>query len=582
MLKRLSVENFAIVEHADLEFAPGLSALTGQTGAGKSLLIDALGCILGQRASSDFLRRGCSEGCVEAFFVIEDSRLAERIGSILAGPIQDGELLLRRRLTASGRFPAEVNGRSVPVSLLKSIGELLVDIHGQNEHQRLISPVVQLEELDLYAGLAAKRNRFSAAWQRLREGWERLSRLRDERDLLERERDLLDHRINELSSARIRSADELDELSDRRDEAAHHQRIAETVSEVAQRLYTSEGSLASVVERLLGKLSRLEGITGDIDRWAEMLRQAKVLLAEVGLEADRHLGRIDGSPGRLEEIENRMAALRGLCRKYGPGLADCMETLEEDKARLADLESMDVRVEDAEKAAREALERTAAAGRRLSTGRAEAAAKLARAVEDHLGELGMKEARFNVELAPVGGLEKPSDVDNIGQSGLDFVEFMLMPNPGEGWSSLSRVASGGEIARTMLALKSVLAGVDRVPVLVFDEIDTDIGSRMGETVGRKLAALSKHHQVILVTHLPQIAAFADRQFTVTKARKGSRTITEVRPLTRQGRLKELAEMLRGPEKSAEALDQAEKMLSDATSRKQCQSHVAPTHGERET
>ena len=562
MLVRLTVENFAILERADLEFGSGLNALTGQTGAGKSLLIGALGCILGERASSDFLRKGCDEGLVEAFFVVEDRRLAERISEILASPLDDGELLLRRRLLSSGRFPAEANGRSAPVAALKAVGELLVDIHGQNEHQRLIRPAVQLEELDLYAGLDGERTAFEAAWRALRQRWRELQHLRREKEELEREKDFLEHRVNEIKSARITSEDELEELTAERKAASHHQEIAEAVSAVADRLYRSEGAASALVERLIAKLSRLEGISKDIDRWAGMLSEAKVLLSEVGLEADRFLSATHHSPARLEKIQDRIATLRGLCRKYGPSLADCMGTLETEQSRLDELDSIDIRIEDGGKAAKDAAG-AAAAGARLSKKRAAAAGKLSRAVEKELAELGMKEARFRVDLTDAAKLENPGDVEKVGAAGLESVEFMLMPNPGEGWAPLRKIASGGEIARAMLALKSVLAAVDRVPVLVFDEIDADVGGRMGETVGRKLAALSAHHQVVLVTHLPQIAAFAETQFTVTKAGKGGRTVTEVHTLSREGRLEELAEMLRGPEKSAEAMDQAEKMLSAA-------------------
>lgn len=566
MLVRLTVENFAILERADLEFAPGLNALTGQTGAGKSLLIDALSCILGERASSGFLRKGCDEGLVEAFFVVEDARLAARISEILGSPLDGGELLLRRRLLSSGRFPAEINGRSAPVAALKAIGELLVDIHGQNEHQRLISPAAQLEELDLYAGLERERAAFEAAWRELRQRWRELQRLRREKEELEREKEFLEHRVNEIESARIASEDELEELRAEHEAAAHHQEIAEAVSAVRDRLYSSEGSASAVVERLMAKLSRLEGISKDIDRWTGMLSEAKVLLGEVGLEAGRFLSAMDHSPARLEKIQDRIATLRGLCRKYGPTLANCVETLKSEQSRLDELGSIDIRIEDAEKAAKDATDAAAAAGAPLSKKRTAAAGKLSRAVEKHLGELGMKEARFRMDFTEAAKLETPGDVEKVGRAGLESVEFMMMPNPGEGWAPLRKIASAGEISRAMLALKSVLAAVDRVPVLVFDEIDADIGGRMGETVGRKLAALSAHHQVVLVTHLPQIAAFAEKQFTVTKAGKGARTVTEVHALSREGRLAELAEMLRGPEKSGEAMGQAEKMLSAAEAR----------------
>jgi len=566
MIVRLSIENFALLERCDIEFAPGLNALTGQTGAGKSLLIDALGSILGERTPTDLIRHGCDSGAVEAFFAVEGDGLAKALGEILGTQVENGELVLKRRLSRSGRATAEANGRSIPLTTLRAAGELLVDIHGQNEHQRLLSNAVQLESLDLFAGIEATTRRFAEAYEELRERVKDMCTVEADRANLEREKEFLEHRVKEREAAKLGPDDELDKLVARKELVANQQQVTDTVGDLHRRLYDAEDSMAAAVERLIGRLSKLHGLSKDIDRWASLLEEAKVTLAETGREAGEFLRQYTWSPGELERVDDRIATLRTLCRRYGPTIADCKKTLASEKARLQSLGSIDIRLQDARKAAQAARTAALAVWRDLAKRRHDAAGKLAKKVKAELASLGMDQADFRIDFTTLTELASPEDVDKASPAGLESVEFMLMPNPGEGWAPLRKIASGGEIARGMLALKSVLAAADRTPVLVFDEIDSDIGGRLGEAIGRKLRSLASVHQVMVVTHLPQIAAFAQRQLRVEKTTEKGRTTASVHTLSREGRVAELAEMIRGPEKAKEAFDQAEKMLKSAESR----------------
>ena len=277
MLVRLTVENFALLERCDIEFAEGFNALTGQTGAGKSLLIDALVSILGARVSVDSIRKGCESGLVEAFFQIDDAVLADMLAGILSVPLENGELLLRRTLSRRGRSTAEANGRSIPIAALRAAGDILVDIHGQNEHQQLLSNAVQMALLDIFAGLQGRAERFTKAHSRLKTRVDELRRLDAERESLERERDFLEHRVGELEAAALKDDGELDDLLSRREMAANHQQVTDVVTELHRRLYDSDGSVASVIERLITRLSRLDGLSSEIDRWEGLLEEAKVL-----------------------------------------------------------------------------------------------------------------------------------------------------------------------------------------------------------------------------------------------------------------------------------------------------------------
>jgi len=563
MLVRLTVENFALFERCDVELAAGLNALTGETGAGKSLLLDALECILGGRASTDLIRQGADTSLVEAFFTIGDSALISTLEAVLGVPLPDGEIILRRRLSRSGRFSAEANGRAIPVSTLRQAGDVLVDIHGQNEHQRLVQPAVQLDMLDAFGGSGKERSSYAAAYDGLRDSVAEVSRIEAERDSLEKEKDFLAHRVRELEAAALKSDDELDALLSRRQMAANHQQIVDVVTELHRRVYYDDDSMTAAIERLAVKLSRLEGVSKDLDRWKALLEEASVTLAEAGREAGALAASMERSQNDLERIDDRIAVLKSLCRKYAPTLGGCRETLRREKERLDGLGSLGVRLEDAAKAAAAARKALLEADSRLSKERHAAAGKLTKKVEAELHALGMREARFRIDFTVLTELSSPQDVKDASPAGLEICDFMLMPNPGEGWAPLGKIASGGEVARAMLALKTVLAGADKTPVLVFDEIDADIGGRLGEAVGRKLRAISSAHQVIVVTHLPQIAAFAQRQFRVEKSSRAGRTVAAVEAVAGKERLAELAEMLRGREKAKEALEQAEKMLAAA-------------------
>jgi DNA repair protein RecN (Recombination protein N) len=560
-LVELSVQNLALIEDVRVELQPGFCAWTGETGAGKSLLLGALGLLLGERSSTDLLRAGAEELRVIGRFELDSTPMRREIESILDGTLEENEIILSRRLNRSGRSHAYANDQPVALATLKQIGNILIDIHGQRETESLLHPSYQLQLLDAFGHLDAPRQKYVTVAERVRELRRRQQTLSTERQQRQRELSLLRFERNELDEASLEPG-EIADLTRERDRLMHAQNLQAFAALGSGELYDEDGS---IVERL-GKLQR------EAQSWAaldasleEVVRRLEELNAEVQDIADtlRHLGqRWEADPERLDEVERRLQFLRRLESKYRRSLDDLIVyriSLDEQETRLQqqedDLECIEAELSEAYGKLREAAAE-------LSKQRQRVADRLAKETQKQLADLGMAGARLEaiLETNPLG--DDPANTD-VPAWGADQLELTLAANPGEPALPLRKVASGGELSRTMLALKTVLASHDRRGTLVFDEIDANVGGRLGDVLGQKLAALGQMHQVICVTHLPQVASYARHHWTIRKSRRGKRTITQIQLLEENERLEELASMLRGEARGETTRQEAAAMLEAA-------------------
>jgi len=553
-LASLRIRNLALVEDLTWQPGAGLVAVTGETGAGKSLLIGALQLLLGERADKSLIRAGAESCTVEAVFEVGEARgLDGWLEEQGAEPCADGPLLLKRNLSAAGSGRQFINGSACTLAALKALGDRLVDLHGPHDHQSLFSREAQTRVLDAYAGAAALAADFAAAHReqgRLAGEVERLRAL--EQDAVMR-RDLLAHAAREIGEAKLRAGEE-EEVMTRLRAAGNSQRLLELSGQLEAGLGADgEGGMRSALAETVRAGRELARLDGSAAPLLEALEEVAGRLAELEGEVRRYAERVDADPANLRDLEERADLLQSLKRKYGG-------TLEEVMARggqaARDLEEIETRGEKIAALAKEqsaAAARAAKLARSLSAARAQAAPKLANEVTKELRELGFLRAAFGVRLELL---------EEARALGAELAEFEFAPNPGEPSKPLRAIASSGEISRVMLALKSVLAGQDGVPLLVFDEIDANVGGEVAVQVGRKMRGLAAAHQVLCITHLPQVAAAAHRQFAVSKDYDGQRTTTAVAELCGDERAAELARMLGGQD-SASALAHARSLLEGA-------------------
>ncbi|MBI3947606.1 MAG: DNA repair protein RecN [Armatimonadetes bacterium] len=551
MLSELSITDFALVEELAASLSPGLNVLTGETGAGKSIIIDAINAILGVRTGTDLVRTGAPRAIVQAAFALDDAPDAAaecREGGHVA---EDGLLIISRELQASGKTQCRINGRLATVTMLRDFGRNLVDVHGQHEHQSLLSIGRHLDLLDSWAGSEALALRARVAEQH--RALAALERQIEKLDVDERDRarrlDLYQFQIREIDAARLHPGEEEDLEADR-----HRLANAERLSRHADQAYEHLKGDERVLDALAGCMDDLRALA-DIDPAAtpmlEAAQAAYYQLEDAAAQLRAYRDGVEFNPARLEQVQERLEAIRLLKRKYGDSIAEVLAYREQAAADLEGLAHAEEHQAEL-RVRREALQREAEAlAARLTALRHEASERFSGAVEAELALLAMERTRFRASIAPQA----------LGATGADRVEFLISPNPGEPLKPLARIASGGEMSRIMLALKSVLARVDRVPTLIFDEIDAGIGGRTAGVIAAKLAALARDRQVICVTHLPQIAGRADAHFLVRKEVRGDRTVVQLHPLTEPERVEELARMLGGSEGSSTAREHAREMLA---------------------
>ena len=550
MLTELWIHNFAIIDELHLTLKPGLIVFTGETGAGKSIIVDAIELLLGGRAESAVIRTSAEVATVEGAFQLP-SELRSEVKSILEAEglwEEDGTLTLGREVRREGRNIARVNGRVVNLGVLREIGQYLVDVHGQSEHLSLLRVREHLGLLDRFAGVETERDALAAEVLALRAVREELQRLRDgERDAARRA-DMLTFQINEIGAAKLKPGED-ETLLEERTRLANAEQLAALAD--AAILALDEGSqervaatdLVGEAERALSALARID-TTRNAAR--DSLQGAAEQLAELARELRAYRESIEFNPRRLEQVEERLELIANLKRKYGESLATIGEYALKAQREMDGITHADERMAELAAQEEQRLRSVGTLGAALSEKRRAAGADLARGIEAELGDLRMAGARFAVDIQwkddPLGAYAGERRVA-YEAAGLDRVEFLVAPNPGEGLKPLVKVASGGETSRLMLALKSVLARADRTPTLIFDEIDQGIGGRVGAVIGRKLWNLTPPHQVLCVTHLPQLAGFGDLHLRVEKRSQGERTVTEVRALSAKERVAELAAML---------------------------------------
>ncbi len=536
-LASLRIRNLALVEDLAWQPGPGLVAITGETGAGKSLLIGALQLLLGERADKSLIRSGADACTVEAAFETADSReLDAWLEEQGTEPCADGQLFLKRTLSAAGSGRQFVNGSPCTLSVLKALGDRLVDLHGPHDHQSLFSREAQTRVLDAYAGAAAVAGDFAAAHRetnRLAGEIEGLRALEQDATL---RREMLAHAAREIAEAKLSPGEE-EEVVARLRAAGNGQRLLELSSQLEAALGAEgDGGLRQALAdaiRAARELARLDQSAAALN---EALGEVATRIADLENDVRSYVEKIDSDPGTLRELEARADLLQALKRKYGGTIEEIVARGEQAAQDLEEIEMRGEKIATLEKEASAAAGRAVKLAKALSAARAKAAPALAKAVTAELRELGFLRAGFGVRLEALA---------EARAQGAEWAEFEFAPNPGEPVKPLRAIASSGEISRVMLALKSVLAGQDGVPLLVFDEIDANVGGEVAVKVGQKMRGLSAAHQVLCITHLPQVAAAAHRQFSVTKEYDGNRTVTAVGELVGTARVAELARMLGG-------------------------------------
>ena len=550
MLRELRIRNFAVVENLTVPFAPGFNVLTGETGAGKSILVDAILLLRGARAQTDVIRADAETATVEAVFEVSDGAVATLDEAGL--PLEDGEVVIRRELSRSGRHRAFVNDAAVTVGLLERLGDALVQVHGQHEHQRLLEPTRQLDVLDRFADAEPLRERFAALFVKHAEARAELERRRGAaRDRAQRQ-DLLRFQVSELDAARVRVGED-DELRTERRRLQHAERFAAGLQEVGSLLHDDAASATARLARAGRVLSDLGRLDPAFAAPAETLDAARAHVEDT-LAAVRGLrDTIVFEPGRLEGIDERLDALTRLKRKYGDSEEALLRFRADAAAELDRLERHEELLAEDERRLAELEAEMVSAARALGAARREAAAKLGPRVQRELRQLGMDRAAFEVATIDLAA-------GDWGLRGAERVEFRFTANPDEPNRPLARIASGGELARTMLALQVVLSGDDDAPTMVFDEVDAGIGGRAASVVGDKLAALGGSRQVLCVTHLAPIAALADQHVRVAKSVRGGRTRATTAVIAGDERAAEIARMLGGDASGAAALDHARALL----------------------
>ncbi len=557
MLQELRIQNFAVISDLQLRFSDGLTIFTGETGAGKSILVDAVELLLGGRAGTDFIRTGSDEAVLEAVFTAIPThpitgQLTE-MGLLTHDPPEAEEILIRRIIPRSGKGRIYLNGGLVPLGLLQQLGEVLVDIHGQHEHQSLLKHELQLELLDGYGKLISLREMYRQHYLKLNA----LSREQQELQALESDRvrlsDLLQFQYQEITSAHLKRGEE-EQLAQERQLLSNAEHLTALSSEAYEALYGAEGSILS----RLSRVGSLLGELGQIDpRWGEakeLSASAEASLREVAERLRAYRDRIEYDPKRLEEIEDRLHQIGRLKKKYGATVEEVLRTLEKVEEELKGLSSREGRLQIIEEQLREEQKKAHELAQKLTHERGNAARSLAKGMERELKPLRMGRTTFEVRIKQIDSAE------GLGPTGADIVEFLIAPNPGEEARLLTRIASGGELSRIMLALKAILSDVDRVPTLIFDEVDAGIGGAVAEVVGQRLKAISRHRQVFCITHLPQIAAHATTHIAVEKRVEAGRTVTRASQLSDQERVEEVARMLGGRKITPTTLKHAQEML----------------------
>ena len=575
MLRLLNIVNFAVIDRLQVEFNHGLNVLSGETGSGKSILIDALGLLLGDRSSTDFIRTGESRAFIEGVFEIEGNTPLEELLAEAGVDTSEGEALIRRELVASGRGRIFINNQVANVGLLKLIQPHLIDIHGQGDQQSLLLPDAHLNLFDSFAGALKNRARVSQAYDNLQRLARELEQIRQSESERLRTLDMINFQVSEIEQARLTPNEDV-ELEAERNLLVNAERLADLSGDAYRRIYDDEDSILSSLSVAQKRVNDLAAVDNRFAPYIEQLSTVKHVLNDVAFFLGEYYGSIQASPARLSAVDDRLMELNRLKRKYGDSVAAALETLAELVKRREQLMNSDEHCQGLEAQLRQSLNDYEKESSALGDLRRMATAKFEGAVNKELKDVSLGAARFSVRLSASqkGQLtqklqsllgEWGGDVDRGGvrRSGSEDVEFLFSANPGEEMRTMNGVASGGELSRLMLALKTITAPSLFPKTLIFDEIDVGIGGKVADAVGMRLRRLAKTNQVLCVTHQLQIARYADAHFLVNKDVVNGRTLTRVVELDEQGRIEELARMIGGSEITASARKHAKELIKSA-------------------
>jgi DNA repair protein RecN (Recombination protein N) len=561
MLVNLSISNFAIIRHLELTLQPGLNILSGETGAGKSIIINAMNLILGGRASADLIRSGCDEARVEALFSFPDNRALFGILEEMECPFE-GELLIKRRISREGRNRVLINGSMATIQMLSRLGSMLISISGQHEHQLLLKPDNHLFLLDDFGGLTLERRALNEAFSRYQTARDEIESLRAEMSSAEEKRELARFQVREIEEADITPGED-EALQEEKRRLQYAETLLETVTQGYDALYERSDSVLSSVAGCIRRLDRGVEIDRALKPVRDSLYEIQVKLEDAAYALRDYQNRIHMDPRRLEQVADRLELLNGLKRKYGKTIEDILLYRDKTASLVVDMEQKKHRLDELQEEERAAGVRLLDSAAALSEKRKRAAAGLEKAMEKELRHLHMVETRFRVlfhdHMGEQGGSGK-KELQEMRADGIDRVEFMISPNVGEELRPLSRIASGGELSRIMLAAKTILARTASVETIIFDEVDSGISGATAEVVGNKLLALSEFHQTLCITHLPQIATRGTTHFRVSKEVVEGRTETHISILEPEDRVREIARLLAGQEITPRAMAHAREML----------------------
>lgn len=559
MLRELHIKNVAVIEDVTVTFEDGFHALTGETGAGKSILIDSINMALGERTDRELIRTGAETASVDAVF--EPGEEARKKLLEMDIETEDGLLYISRQISTDGKSRCKLNGHMVPLSQLKEAAVLLLSIHGQNDNQSILSPKTHLGFLDSYGNCQKELEEYQEQFRIVQELRKELTQLVTDEAEKERRIDLLKHQINEISSAALKSGEE-EELLERREYLSHFETIVENTEKAYQALYGDEHS-ESAYDQVSGGVRHLEKVAEldeTLNGFYQTLCSVLADVEDVTRELKSYLGNIDIEPGELDALEERLQLISDLKRKYGGSVFEVQNYLAEVETELAKIEDCDAERERLQNLLDKEEKTLYAFAEKLSKLRQEKAIALQTAIMEELSDLDMQKLRFSVSVEPMEENEKP----HYTKTGFDRVEFLISPNPGEALKPLTKIASGGEMSRIMLAIKSVLADGDIVDTMIFDEIDTGVSGRAAQKIAEKICMLAKNHQILCITHLAQIAGMADVHFYIEKTSDETHTRTTVTPLSEDERKQELARIIGGVKITDLTLQAAQEMLDMAT------------------
>lgn len=561
MLQQLSVKNFAIISSLELEFQKGMTVLTGETGAGKSIIIDAVGLLTGGRGSSDFIRQGASKCTLEGLFALPEHPELAVLLDEQGIDQEEGVLILQRDIFTSGKNICRVNGRIITIAMLRKIGEFLVDIHGQNEHQELMNSERHLGMLDDFGGskLSGIKGKYAVAYQEYRQLEKKVRNLQNNEKAFAQRLDMLQFQSNEIAEAKLQVGEET-ALIEERNKLANFQKIADALAGSYEAINSEENSSLDNIAYAMNEMATIEMLDPDYQAISEAVQNGYYQLQEASADLARHLGQLELDENRLNEVENRLELIRQLKRKYGESVEAVLAYYQEITEELEENGLLDGKADELEQILREKKQQVQKIGEQLSAMRKRAAVSLEKDILKELKGLYMERTAFEVRFLEQ---EQPT----MTEEGLDKVEFYITTNPGEPLKPLVKVASGGELSRVMLALKTIFSKTQGMTSIVFDEVDTGVSGRVAQAIADKIYQISSDSQVLCITHLPQVAAVADYQYFISKEIIAGRTETRVSRLSGEERTKEIARMLAGSEITPLTMEHAKELLNMAQKEK---------------